>query len=250
MNKLIIPVIFFSLGAAIGYLASSSNDYPHNDHPNNESTNNFFDISNNENRALIKELEEKNIALQMEIDILKRSQTTTSTLTAIDRQNNQSLKNHETQQEKLTEAGNSNQENIKELQQEIAMRDARQFTDSVLSNITKNNYQNFSLNVTSQFQNQPIDTEWAEAEESKINNIFIERAELSTVALINTECKTSQCKVSFAASDTEQSSEIARQLTDILTESNGSSFYTLVHNHENSTTDIYISNSADVFAID
>lgn len=78
----------------------------------------------------------------------------------------------------------------------------------------------FSLGneMQTRFNAESINQEWASAQEKKLAGLFVEKAELSGVALKDTKCRATQCQISIGVNNIEQANFIAEKFSKLAAE--------------------------------
>lgn len=108
-----------------------------------------------------------------------------------------------------------------------------------------NHPEELSSVLSQEFNNEAVNHQWAEAEQQRLSSWFVNNEEFSGLALQDITCRTTQCKISVAASTREQANDIFEVLSNALKEQYEFSLYysdvDLTHN----TAALYISFSSD-----
>ena len=105
--------------------------------------------------------------------------------------------------------------------------------------------QHLSNILAQEFNSEAINYEWADAEQQKLSSWFSNNKEFAGLALQDISCRTTQCKISVAASTQEQANSIFMTLSNELKERYASSLYFTDMDLENNTTSLYISFAQD-----
>lgn len=82
--------------------------------------------------------------------------------------------------------------------------------------------------VSQQFDQEPVEYEWAYQKQDLLLSAFEENAVLSSVSPQTVECKTRQCKVSIAVASQQQANQLSKTFTRELTASDSAHKFTSV----------------------
>lgn len=128
--------------------------------------------------------------------------------------------------------------------QELQALKSKIIANEILGKIN-NNPEELSSVLAQEFNSEAVNHQWAETEQQKLSNWFVDNEEFSGLALQGVTCRTTQCKISVAASTPEQANNIFEVLSSALKEQYAFSLYysdvDLAHN----TAALYISFSPD-----
>lgn len=116
--------------------------------------------------------------------------------------------------------------------------------DKIIKKLNDHSH-DLSSTLAQEFNNEAINYEWAEAEQQKLSGWFSNDVEFAGLALQNVSCRTTQCKISVAASTLEQANSIFTTLSNALKERYKSSLYFSDTDLTNNTTALYISFAPD-----
>lgn len=128
--------------------------------------------------------------------------------------------------------------------QEMQALKSKMIANEILGKIN-NNPEELSSVLAQEFNSEAVNHQWAETEQQRLSNWFVNNEEFSGLALQGVTCRTTQCKISVAASTPEQANNIFEVLSSALKEQYAFSLYysdvDLTHN----TAALYISFSPD-----
>lgn len=128
--------------------------------------------------------------------------------------------------------------------QEMQALKSKIIANEILGKIN-NDPEKLSHVLAQEFNSEEVNQQWADAEQHKLSNWFVNNEAFSGLALQGVTCRTTQCKISVAASTPEQANNIFEILSNALKEEYEYSLYysdiDLAHN----TAALYISFSPD-----
>lgn len=220
-------LLFIGVSLGIGFI--SGNYWASLDNISANIPSNAIDTKN----AGIIQLQNHNANLQLENNSLRQQ--------LINRQNSSQLTTQNSTFANSTSSAVSTSSN--QAESELAAVKLKMTEEKIHNTLRNNNYN--SSYLAKNFEDEKTDHIWAEAEQQKLSNLFINNDEFSNLALREISCRTTQCKISVAANTNEQANEALTKLSSALSENNKSSLYFSDTDIANSKTTLYISFAQD-----
>ncbi|PUA27281.1 MAG: hypothetical protein B0W54_11810 [Cellvibrio sp. 79] len=98
---------------------------------------------------------------------------------------------------------------------EIKQR-AESFAYSLTKSREASPWSDFGGGLRERFDAEGIDYEWANREENHIQSLFLQKDELSGIAIKSTTCKSTQCQITISVMDQNHANETAMAITKVL----------------------------------
>lgn len=228
MKRLIFPTLLISLGAITGYLIAS-NGSPNESHFKNH-------------QKVIAVLKSENAMLKAQLEEIEKSREQIMRhMNFSDSPMGSQLTPKNVKAKKSLAAANTDQSYLRILEQKIALIDTESFVRDISQHMERVGYEEFISERQKHFSGEQVEPIWAQAEEEKIHEIFLSTPELADVALVNTECKSSQCRISLAVATTERSNEAIADLSRRLAKDKGNLYHWVSYDPTKNITEVYIS---------
>lgn len=215
-------LLIIGVSLVVGFITGSYWASPNNISAN--ITSNAIDTKN----ADIVQLQNHNANLQLENNSLRQR--------LIAKQSSSQLTTQNSTSSATSASGN-------QAEHELAIVELEMTAEKIHNTLRNNNYN--SSYLAKNFENEKTDYAWAEAEQQKLSNWFINNHEFSGLALREVSCRTTQCKISVAANTNEQANEILTKLSSVLSENYKSSLHFADTDIASGKTTLYISFAQD-----
>lgn len=111
---------------------------------------------------------------------------------------------------------------------------------------------NFSLRETMQnrFNSESIDQAWAEPQEQQYTSLFSQDQQLADYALTSTQCRTTQCELSFHITNLDQANQLVEALAKSLQAKGQYPLIIATPDQQQGITRLYIANDENSFEFD
>jgi len=100
------------------------------------------------------------------------------------------------------------------------------------------------------FNEEDVEPDWSYREELNVTDMFYESDELEGLALLEVECRKTQCRVTVAANNIAQANEIVARVSNGFASENDYRQLVAAPSHEKRATTLYISRDSDGFKFD
>jgi len=100
--------------------------------------------------------------------------------------------------------------------------------------------------LSSQFEDEAVDYDWAQKEEQKISASFSNHQELAGLALQGVSCRSTQCKLSVAINDINHANEVFSKIELVLKEKYPESVVFASPDFSKNISNFYISSNIDI----
>ncbi|MFC3116652.1 S10 family serine carboxypeptidase-like protein [Cellvibrio fontiphilus] len=190
--------------------------------------------SNESTLVLLEQLKNQNANLLQELNSLRKRMAIAQSSSSTEIIQTAESDNLDTAQTELN----------KQTALELQTLKSKMIANEILGKIN-NNPEELSSVLAQEFNSEAVNQQWAEAEQQKLSNWFVNNEAFSGLALQGVTCRTTQCKISVAASTTEQANNIFEVLSHALKEQYEFSLYYSDVDLTQNTAALYISFSPE-----
>ena len=143
---------------------------------------------------------------------------------------------------------NAGSQPIDDAAKELSNNKAEALYDWLSDSLIGSSESDLSTKMQTHFASEAVDVFWAEEQEARIQNIFNVNTDLSGIALKETSCRSTQCRLSIAITDMDQANNLVELVSSAIQDEKA--YYTVIAipDEQVGVTKIYISKDVNSVA--